>query len=79
MKLSLQNRILLTTISLIVLGLGLTSTFSYLKARSALEHEITESLTQKKAIPSSPPFPPGCRTANWIWIPGVSNRFFRSP
>jgi methyl-accepting chemotaxis protein len=47
MKLSLQNRILLITIGLILVGLGLTSTFSYLKARSALEHEITEALTKE--------------------------------
>ncbi len=47
MKLSLQNRILVITVSLILLGLGLTSGFSYFKAGAALEHEITSSLTKE--------------------------------
>ena len=46
MHLSLKNRFLIPTITLIVIGMGLTTTISYVMAKNALEESITQQLRQ---------------------------------
>lgn len=46
MKLGLRNRFLIPTLGLIVLGMSISATISYIKAKDALQGTITSQITQ---------------------------------
>jgi len=47
MNLSLRNRFLIPMLALIILGMGISTTISYYKSKSALEEEITGQINQQ--------------------------------